>query len=137
MKQRFAFLADYAGLGNQGKLIIVGTFDTVHDRQGIRPIPVPPCYLIASFEASIVEGTQHSFQVALNDEDGQPVLDQPVSIPLPFRPQGPGRPFVANAIVHSPDLSVPELGEYRFDLRIDGAHIGDVPLFVTPARAKA
>ena len=98
MELRFAHLADYAAADAAGKLTIVGTFDIVWDQLKTRPIPFPPCYLVASFAANLAEGTEHDLEIALVDADEKPVMDR-IQGKLQFRPFGPGYPLRSNLLI--------------------------------------
>ena len=132
MELQFGFLADYAGPGHQGKLILVGIFDTIFDRTGARPIPVPTCYLVASIEAPTMAGSQHAVAFRITDQDHQevaPIFDLGEHV---FRAQGPGRPLRARIILQLAGVTLPELGDYEVHVLVDGNQIGAIPLFVTP-----
>jgi uncharacterized protein DUF6941 len=123
---RYGMLADYAGPGAEGKSIVVGIFDTVYDRLGVRPIPLPPCYLVAVFEAHTTEGTEHQLELRVQDEDGHDIVPA-VAMPIRFSPQGPARPLVARVFAFLPQFPVPEHGVYTCELLIGGDACGSPP----------
>jgi hypothetical protein len=129
VKLRFGTLCDYAGDGANGKLLIVNVFDTVWDNLKVRPVPFPPCYLVALFEASIVEGSQRPLTVRFQTADGNDVLP-PVTIPLRLVPQGPGRLSKGNLAIGLMPFSVPDLGEYVFAFYSDQDQLGTVDVYV-------
>jgi hypothetical protein len=67
MDLRFAHLADYAAADSSGKITLIGIFDLVWDRMNARPVFCPPCYLVASFAASLVERSGHDLEIRLVD----------------------------------------------------------------------
>lgn len=138
MELRFAHLADYATVDSgNGKLTLVGVFDVVWDMLQQRPIPFPLCFLVASFSASIAQGTEHQLEIELVDAD-EKAVHRSHPLPILFRPYGPGYPLRAQLAVPIPPgaISVPELGDYRFRFLIDGSEVGDLPvLVIEPPRA--
>jgi len=131
MELRFALLADYAAADATGKLTVVGSFDIVWDVIKQRPVPFPPCYLVAAFVASLVEGTEHDLEIKLVDADEEAVA-QSITGKLKFQPFGPGYPLRSNVIIgFGPGaLTVPELGDYHFQFLVDGKQHGEIPVAV-------
>jgi hypothetical protein len=130
MELRYALLADYAAEDKVGKPIIVGVFDLVHADPTVRPIVLPPFWLVAQFHAHVTEGTEHRLEIRLNDADGKDVIPR-VPLTLKFVPQGPGRPLIARLLAQAgPGLQIPQLGEYSLNLFVDGRREGGVPLHV-------
>lgn len=133
MDLRFGLLADYAGEGKASKLLMVGVFDTVYNQGGSRPIQVPPCYLVLMIDAHVTEGSDHTLELHLTNEDGADVFP-PTSMPIKFSLQGPGRPLRAQVVIALFGLVVPDEGDYAFNVLIMRQHLGDVPLYVRPAQ---
>jgi hypothetical protein len=131
MMLRFAHLADYAAVDVSGKLTIVGIFDLVFDQANVRPIAIPPCSLVASFDSSVAEGTTHELRIRFCDADEQDIID-PIVAQLTFRAFGPGYP--QRAVFQGgfgPDtLRVQDLGDYHFTFSVGGAELGRVSVSV-------
>ena len=127
MDLRFAHLTDYASADASGKLIVVGVFDFIWDNLKQRPIPFPPCHLVASFSGSVAEGSQHQVEIQFVDADEKPVLPA-LRAALLFKPFGPGFPLRAQLILaFGPGvLHVPELGDYHFRFLVDGRELGQL-----------
>lgn len=132
MNLRFGHVCDYATIGNNGKLIIVGVFDTViarlRDDEG--NVRLPLCYLVFRLECSIAEGAQHQVMIRIVDEDGNEVAPM-AGVGTRFRPHAPGRPLSANGIINL-QIGVPREGDYMFEIHVDGAVIGEIPFYVVP-----
>jgi hypothetical protein len=134
MELRFGHLCDYAGFGAGGKLILVGLFNQVM-HAGALPISLPLSYLVFRVECSIAEGADHEVRVRLKDEDEITVVNdegEPVDFSLGaprFTPSGPGRPLGAQVIFQVVGIALPRTGDYAFEIRIDGAIVGEVPLY--------
>lgn len=129
MELRFAHLADYAAGDASGKLTVVGIFDLVYDHAKVRPIVFPPCYVIASFAASIAEGSAHKLRVRFLNADEVDIVE-PIETDLSFKPAGPGYPQRAVFLAgFGPEtLKVPDLGDYHFAFIVDGQEVGRVPV---------
>lgn len=131
MELRFAHLADYAAADPTGKITLVGIFDLVWDHLKARPVPFPPCYLVASFAASLVEGSGHDLEIKLVDADEKPVAPT-LKARLDFGTSGPGNPLRAQVVMgFGPGaLRVPEPGDYAITFIVDGKPQGTVPVSV-------
>jgi hypothetical protein len=128
MELVFAHLADYATEDRNSKLIVAGTFDTVFtDAQG--PVGLPGFWIVAEFHAHVTEGTEHQSEVRFIDADGKEIIPK-AALPLKFNPQGPGRPLRARLFVQVAGVQVPRLGDYSWNLLIDGRRLGGLPLHV-------
>ena len=134
MRLTYAHIADYASVASDGKLTIVGAFDVVWRRDGMRPVPFPPFYVVAGFEASLSEGPEHSIEVALvnDDEEGTGLVLNGV---LHFRASGVGHPARANIIVgFGPGaVAVPDIGDYHLRFSVGGTLVGTLRVTVLPA----
>jgi len=136
MQLKFAHLADYVGVDAAGKLTIVGQFGLVYDQLKARPIPFPPFYIVAVFQAHVTEGTDHQVRIHLVNSDGGPVLP-PFEGQLKFAPSGKGKPLQANLIVgFGPGLTVPDLGDYEFRFVVDGRDVGELSVSVVEPTAR-
>jgi hypothetical protein len=131
MELRYAHLADFASADASAKITLVGIFDLVFDRVGARPVLFPPCYLAASFAASMAEGSAHTLEITVVDADEHQVFP-PIRADLPFVSSGPGNPLRAQVIMgFGPGaLRVPEPGDYLITFVVDGTRLGAVPITV-------
>lgn len=130
---RYAHLCDYASADAKSKPTIVGVFDIIFDVQKKRPIQLPPvAHFVAKMECSIGDGSMHTLQIVVRHEDGE-VVHQVNLGPLEFRPTGPGRPLSAQIIMMIGGMPFPELGDYAFEMVVDGTKIGETPLYLADA----
>lgn len=136
MRLTYAHLADFASIGSDGKLTVVGAFDALTVAAPAGPLPFPACYLVAGFEASISEGSDHRLEVSLVTDDEAPVALR-LDGALTFRTSGVGHPAWSRALVGfgAGAVRVPEQGDYHFRFVVDGEELGK--LRVTVRRAKA
>lgn len=135
MELKYGVLADYAGAGAGGKVILVGIFDTVFNLQNVNPVPLPAFFVFAAIEAHVTEGTEHSAVIHLTTGDGND-LPTPIRVELPFKfvPRGRGRKMLGNLFIGiPPGLLLPGNGSYEFNILMDGRHIGSIPLYVDEA----
>ena len=128
MYLRFGLLADAIVMGAAGKKNIIGTFSIVFSAQF--PCHHPSLSLVMRIEGNHSENGQHHLEVSFVDADykeiGKPVnrnfellLDQ---VPIP------GVPLGFEAVVNITGLPLPKAGSYEFAVKVDGRHIGSVPL---------
>ena len=71
MKMLIATICD-AAADNQGKLGILGTFDTINARG--MPVVIPLCSIALRFMFSKVEEGSHKIRISIIDEDGKPII---------------------------------------------------------------
>lgn len=84
MKVRFAVLADYANVTQEGKLNVLGMFEKIHVSKF--PVKLPAMQLIIRFEADISERNQQkSVQVRLINGRGERVLELVVASQLAIK----------------------------------------------------
>ncbi len=130
MDFKYAHLADYAGDGGNGKLTLVGIFDTIFVGEQ-RPILLPSICLAAVFDAHVSEGSAHQFELRFCDQDGQDVISR-ARLPIHFVPGGRDRPLRGLAIVQFAPMPITQAGEYAFHLFIDGHEMTSLALHVSP-----
>ena len=129
---RFGLIADYAGQGANSKLILVGIFDTIFIVDPNVPIVFPLCYLAVQLSASVVDGSVHRVKLRLMDEDGGLVWQQADETEVRMVASAPGRPLVAQIVTFLAGLQLPRLGDYAFEVQVDGHLVGEVPFHVIP-----
>ncbi|HTN42571.1 MAG TPA: hypothetical protein VMN77_02105 [Nitrospiria bacterium] len=125
MKVVFAVLADGANITRDGKLNILGVFDSIQAQQF--PITHPQMQLVMRFEADRAEGGRtKKVEVQLMDEDGQKLLVLGGDFTL-----GPGRPGVtigSNHILTINMMKFEHPGDYEFKILINDELKAEIPL---------
>jgi len=125
-------LCDFANdLG--GKLVIVGTFDTITAQE--YPAFHPSCSIAARIRFERYESGDHPVQIHLIDQDGRdvlPPLNGAINVVVPAQQSS----AVFNFCITIGQLQIQQEGAYRFDLMMDGAHCRSVPLFALKAPAE-
>lgn len=130
MELRFALLADHISTGERGKVSIIGEFDRLYSPQV--PFNYGPFFVIARFEASVTEGSDHTLNIVLVDQDGAEVIPKSPDLKVEFNPTGRGRPLRSNVIMNFTAVQIPAYNDYEFHFLIDGRLIGTAPLVVLP-----
>ncbi len=124
--------ADY-----QGKLCVMGAFDTIRARRF--PMMQPHCALAMRFLFRPGDEGEHRFTVTLIDPDGNRVIPErgePVfNFSLKDFPRG--RYFVSqNFVINLQGLPLPRPACYSFDLTHNGEIVARVPLLVQEVDAQ-
>lgn len=126
MDIQVATLCD-AATDTQGKLNILGTFDTINAAQ--MPAVHPQCSVALRIVFSKMEEGQHKARLNLVDEDGHsvmPPIPMPVSVEVPEDAIFVSRNFIVN-IQH---LKFNKPGFYSVEVSIDDELKGSIPLLV-------
>jgi hypothetical protein len=125
MQVRLALLADAANVSREGKLNILGVFDTVFSAQF--PTVHPQMQLVLRFAAAPPEaGTAHAVDVRFESEDGQALFRVPVTINVPTHALGDTLGVDHIITLHNVRFAAP--GRYLFRVGIDGIDALTVPL---------
>ena len=126
MDLKFAMVADHVAETKEGKLVIVGVFDTIYAHQA--PATHPSMFAVAKIETSVASGSNHRLQMGMWDEDGREVMPLTPPMDIQFVPQGAGRPLRAQLIANLAGISFPAFGDYELRILINGRQIGDIHL---------
>lgn len=122
-----AFLLCDAATEQRGKLNVLGAFDTVFSRE--IPVVHPACAVAARVRFSKIEQGEHSVRIGVIDQDGKevvPKLEGKVSV----RVGDEAGSAAINLILNFQRIKLPDYGEYRIDLIVDGEQKASLPLFV-------
>ncbi len=126
MTIQLAVLCD-AATDYNGKLNILGTFDTIFSQQF--PACHPQCSVALRISFSKMEEGNHTMKINFVDEDGQsimPSVDIPVEVVLPGDATFISRNFVLNI----QQLKFEIAGLYAIEIAFDGQHEASIPLAV-------
>ena len=123
------FVVCEAATDHQGKINILGTFDSIQG--GAVPVVHPHCAVAARLRFSKSEEGEHLIKINIIDEDGKPVV-QPFETKGDVRFGGVPRTSIAvNMILNLQGLKFASFGEYAVDLSVDGKHVSSLPLTVS------
>lgn len=127
MRVKLALLADAANVSREGKLNILGIFDTIYAQQF--PTVHPHMMLVLRFEAAPAEtGRVHEVVVELAGGDGAVVFRLPGK--LDVQRAEPGTGVGIDHVLGIANLSFPAAGRYVYRIHVDGALAAEVPLRV-------
>jgi hypothetical protein len=122
-----AFLLCDAATDQQGKLNVLGAFDTLFAKQ--MPVTHPACAVAMRVRFEKIENGNHPVRIHVIDEDGKsigPNLQANVNVNI-----GDDADSTAtNLILNIQRLKFEDYGQYRIDLAIDNQIKGSLPLYV-------
>jgi hypothetical protein len=127
MQVKIALLADSANISREGKLNILGVFDTIYTHQF--PTTHPHMHLVLRFSASPQEaGRACALEVQLVAQDGRVVFGITGSLGVPH--VEPGEMVGVDHVLAFANLVFAEAGRYAFRITVDGVEAASVPLRV-------
>ena len=127
MNLRYGLLADSVAPGPQGKKNIIGTFQAIH--AGKFPCLHPSLSLLIRTEGDASETGSHEIELLFVDADFKAV-GKPVKAEFRLDKASllQGQPPFAEAVMNIQNLPLPKAGPYEFVVRVDGRHLGGIPL---------
>lgn len=129
MYLRYGLLADAVVPGAMGKKNIIGTFLAIHAPKF--PRIHPSLSLAIRVEGDASEVGQHDFELGFVDADYKAVMP-PLKGQLNLEKEMipiEGIPFAAEATINVENLPLPQAGSYEFVVKVDGRHLGSLPLY--------
>lgn len=126
MTIQLAVLCD-AATDYNGKLNILGTFDTIFAQQF--PAAHPQCSVALRISFSKMEEGQHALKINLVDEDGKSIMP-PVDIPVEIILPGDATFLSRNFVLNIQQLKFSAAGLYAIEIAVDGQHEASIPLAV-------
>jgi hypothetical protein len=126
MDIQIAVLCD-AATDNNGKLNLLGAFDTIYTSQ--LPAIHPQCSIALRMTFNKVEEGHHKAKLNFVDEDGKPVMP-PIEMPVDVQVPDETIFLSRNFIVNIQKLKFEKEGLYSIDIAVDGRQEGSIPLLV-------
>jgi hypothetical protein len=127
MEVKLALLADAANVSREGKLNILGIFNTIH--AGSFPAVHPKMYLVLSFETTNAEaGKTKRVEIVFVDADDTKLGSIAGKLIVPKGE--PGYPIQINHIFPIPPTPFSKPGDYVFNISINEDHKKAVSLKV-------
>lgn len=115
MEVKLALLADYANVSREGKLNVMGIFDTINAPS--LPWNHPQMQLVLTFDANPAEwDTQKKVQIKLLDADAHEKLTMGADLKVPRGKSG--RNVAINSIITINNLRFDVAGDYVFYILI-------------------
>lgn len=129
----FAVIADAANVSQEGKLNLLGVFDTIWAREF--PFRHANMVFVLRVKADFTEEGAHHLVVRLIDADGGQLFraEGPLQVPA----GSPGRPIRPHVVLGLSGVSFARPGDYSFELMLDERHLTSVPLYVIEAPPRA
>jgi hypothetical protein len=129
MRVDLAVVADAANVSQEGKLNILGIFDTIWGTSF--PLRHGTMVFVVRVEGEFTEQGEHRLELRLMDADGAQIFK--AEGPLHLVGGKPGRPVKPHIILGLSGVVFPAPGDYSFEVLIDGEHKRSVPLYVMKA----
>lgn len=118
MRVTHALLADYASKSQDGKLNVMGIFDTIFAQSF--PVGHPQMYVVLKFEASPAEaGQPKALEIKLLDQDGKQSMGVNATMQIPSHGI-PGRKVAMDALFAIQGLIFERPGDYTFSVLVNG-----------------
>jgi len=118
MDLTLAVCCDAANVSREGKLNLLGIFNSIHAAEF--PCTHPHLALVLRVEARLGEEGVYPLEIQLVDEDGQQLFD--INGQLSLQGAEPGRPMTAQTIMDINNLQLPRPGTYAFEIFLAGHH---------------
>jgi hypothetical protein len=130
MEIPFAVIADGANVSREGKLNILGIFDTIHARSF--PVTHAEMKLVLRVVAAPDEaGMEHAIEIKLLDDEGGAVLGMKANVVPRSVPEG--KPLRLDQVVSMHNVTFKKPGKYHFSIMVDGDQKAALPLTVNEA----
>lgn len=129
MNVDLAVVADAANVSQEGKLNVLGIFDTIWGTHF--PLRHGSMVFVVRVEGQFDEQGEHRLELRLADADGAQIFK--AEGPLHLAGGRPGRPVKPHIILGLSGVVFPAAGDYSFEILIDGEHKRSVPLYVVEA----
>ena len=112
---------------SEGKLNILGAFDSLHTTQ--LPVAHPQCAIALRLRFARIEEGEHRLKINVVDEDGRSII-RPLEGSMMVKFGADDESAVANFVINIHQLKFEQAGQYSIDLAVDGRHETSLPLFV-------
>ena len=122
-----AFLLCDAATEQQGKLNVLGAFDTIYAKQ--LPTIHPACAIALRIRFGISEQGSHPVKILVIDADAKPVGPK-MNGNINVKVREGVDSTIANLVLNIQGLKFEKYGTYRIDLTIDNQTITDLPFTV-------
>lgn len=133
MDVTLAVCCDAANVSREGKLNLLGIFNSIHAERF--PATHPHLSLVLRVEARVGEEGTYPLELRFVDEDGGELFK--VNGQVGLSGGQPGRPMTAQTIMDINNLQLPGPGTYAFDVFLDGHRARSIALhaFENPPKA--
>ncbi len=130
MRLDWALLANAAEGPPNGLVYVLGAgIDTLWRDQF--PAPFGVAMVIRLLTSRLESARSHKVEVHCTDEDGKPVLAQPIVLVLPERQVPNDHPhgwdLAANIVINLANAQIPKAGFYNFEILVDDQQVRTLP----------
>ena len=134
MRVLFSHLCEKAFLSQNGNLNMIGIFENIMAEHF--PVIFPQLCLVTALKGE--PGTNHQQTITIINITTAQALINPITINLSLAaassPTAPNKPQHLRIIGDINNLSIPEPGEYRVDIHLDGSLSYSIPFSVIHAQ---
>lgn len=116
-----------AATENNGKLNLLGAFDSIHAHQ--LPVVHPQCSIALRMTFNKVEEGSRKLRFSFVDEDGKSIMPA-IDLPFEIRVPEDGHFVTTNFIVSIQQLRFEKAGTYSIDVAVDGRQEASIPVVV-------
>ena len=127
MNIQVAVLCD-AATDDNGKLNLLGAFDTIYTQQ--LPAVHPQCSIALRVTFSHEDEAAHKLRLNFVDADGRPIMPSAIDIPVEVVMPADSHFATRNFIVNIQQLKFDGPGLYSIDISLDGRTQTSIPLLV-------
>ncbi len=124
MEVTLAVCCDAANVSREGKLNLLGIFNSIHAAEF--PCSHPHLALVLRVEARVGEEGTYPLDIQLVDEDGGQLFS--INGQVTLRGAVPGRPMTAQSIMDINNLHLPRPATYSFEVFLDNHHARSVAI---------
>lgn len=127
MKIILCTVADFASSTQDGKLNVMGVFDTINAAQ-FPAKHASMALVIRTLQDYRDSETEHEMKVELRGPDGEKILEMGAKIRVPT--MEPGQFATTNQILNLQGVPFPKSGDYTFRISMDGSKKEEIHLRV-------
>ncbi len=122
-----SFLICDAASDYQGKLCVLGAFDTIFAKEA--PVIHPSCSIAARIRFSKLEDGDHKIRMEIVDEDGHKAAP-PMDGNIRVKTSDSMISSVVNLILNLQRLKFEKFGEYCVRFQVDGNILAELPVYL-------
>lgn len=134
-KLNLGVVADYVMIGENGKLLLGGEFDTVNTAK--LPGAHPGAFVVIRIDADRSPEPKPKISFAFVGPDQAPVLPASPESPADFKFNEAAGAHRAQYIIEFRPLPFKASGRHAFVVKLDGVAVGSIPLFVKHVQGRA
>lgn len=126
-------LCDAATTNPEGKLNILGAFDTI---RGVRfPLAHPQCAIALRMRFSRLEEGSHQVRISITDDDGKVIMPE-LNGKMGVKLRDDDDSAVTNFVINLQQIRFNKPGNYSINLAMDNSHVTALPLAVKQLQPK-